>query len=207
MHGRVSATWLILIAAIAAGLGLWIGLRQHQAPALPPLEAGIAYPAPRALPDFTLTRGDGTPLTLADWKGHWSVVFFGFTNCPDVCPTTMATLKQVHQHLADAGLQDRVRFTFVSVDPARDTPELLSRYVAYFSKDFIAATGPDEVLQPLTRSLGLIYSRGEPKDGTYSVDHSASVVLIDPAGREVALFRPPFDAARMAADLQKLAGS
>lgn len=205
--GRVQATWLILIAAVAAGLGLWLGLRQLQAPALPPLEAAVAYPAPRALPEFSLSRSDGTSLTLADWKGHWTVVFFGFTNCPDVCPTTLTTFKQVHKRLADAGVADRVRFTFISVDPARDTPDALARYVGYFSKDFVAATGPDEALQPLTRALGLIYTRGEPKDGTYSVDHSASVVLIDPAGRQVGLFRPPFDPAKMAADLQKLAAN
>lgn len=207
MQGRVSPTWLILIAALAAGLGLWLGLRQLQAPALPPLESAVAYPAPRALPEFQLTRSDGAPLTLADWKGHWTVAFFGFTNCPDVCPTTLATFKQAHKLLDEAGVGDRVRFTFISVDPGRDTPEQLARYVGYFSKDFVAATGPDEALQPLTRALGLIYARGEPKDGTYSVDHSASAVLIDPAGREVGLFRPPFDAAKMAADLHKLAAT
>src|SRR5690606_37282576 len=76
IFGRASATWLILVAAIAAGVGLWIGLRQLSVPALPQLEAATAYPAPRAIPDFTLTQGNGSPLTLADWKGHWSVVFF-----------------------------------------------------------------------------------------------------------------------------------
>lgn len=205
MHGRVSTTWLILIAALAAGLGLWLGVRQFHSSDLPPLDTAVLYPTPRALPEFRLTRSDGTPLTLADWKGHWTVAFFGFTHCPDVCPTTLATFKQVHERLDKAGIGDRVRFDFVSVDPQRDTPELLARYVGYFSKDFVAATGPDEALLPLTRALGMVYARGEPKDGTYSVDHSASAVLIDPAGRQVGLFRPPFDAARMAADLDKLA--
>ncbi|MFC4820721.1 SCO family protein [Dokdonella ginsengisoli] len=204
-QGRLSATGLILIAAVAAALGLWLGLRQLQAPALPSLDAAVLYPAPRALPDFRLTRSDGNALTLADWKGHWTVAFFGFTNCPDVCPTTLTTFKQVHKQLGDAGVADRVRFDFISVDPQRDTPELLARYVGYFSKDFVAATGPDEALLPLTRALGMVYARGEPKDGTYSVDHSASAVLVDPAGRQVGLFRPPFEAARMAADLEKLA--
>lgn len=207
MHGRVSATWLILIAAFAAALGLWLGVRQFQAPSLPSLEAGVLYPVPRALPDFQLTRSDGRPLTLADWKGHWTVAFFGFTNCPDVCPTTLTTFKQVYKRLDDAGIGNRVRFDFISVDPARDTPEQLARYVGYFSADFVGATGPDEALQPLTRALGMVYSRGEPKDGTYSVDHSASAVIIDPAGRQVGLFRPPFDAAKMASDLEKLAAA
>lgn len=207
MHGRASSTWLILIAAFAAALGLWLGARQFAAPGLPPLDTAVLYPAPRALPEFTLTRSDGQALTLADWKGHWTVAFFGFTNCPDVCPTTLTTFKQVHKLLGDSGVADKVRFDFVSVDPERDTPEQLARYVGYFSKDFVGATGPDEALLPLTKALGMVYSRDKPENGTYSVDHSASAVLIDPAGRQVGLFRPPFDAVKMAADLKKLAAT
>lgn len=202
--GRVSATWLILIAAIAAALGLWLGARQFGAPPRPNLSAAVFYPAPRALPEFRLTRSDGQPLTLADWKGHWTVAFFGFTNCPDVCPTTLATFKQVWNTF-DAATAAKLRFDFISVDPARDTPEQLARYVGFFSKDFVAATGSDEELTRLTRALGLIYARGEPADGTYSVDHSASAVIIDPQGRQVGLFRPPFEAAKIAADLKTLA--
>lgn len=203
-RGLATATWLILVAALAVAAGLWFGARLFStAPAR--MQAAVMYPLPRAVPDFALTRSDGRPLTLADWKGHWTVVFFGFTNCPDVCPTTLATFKQVWAKLP-APAAAKLRFDFISVDPARDTPELLARYVGYFDKDFIAATGSDGELTKLTRALGLLYARGEPKDGSYSVDHSASAVLIDPSGREVGLFRPPFDAARIAADLDALAG-
>lgn len=202
--GRVSATTVILIAAAAAAVGLWLGSRMF-APAMPELEAAVLYPAPRALPDFRLTRADGSALTLADWKGGWTVAFFGYTNCPDVCPTTLATFKQVWARLEAAGAADRVRFDFVSVDPARDTPEQLAKYVGYFNARFVAATGTDEELTRLTRALGLVYSREPTDKGDYSVDHSASVVIIDPQGRELGLFRPPFDAAKIAADLQTLA--
>jgi protein SCO1/2 len=202
--GRASATGLILIAALAAALGLWFGSRMLGAPSPPTLHAAVLYPAPRALPEFTLVRSDGTKLTLADWKGHWTVAFFGFTHCPDICPTTLATFKQVWARLEPA-TRERVRFDFVSVDPARDTPELLGRYVGYFSPDFVASTGSDEELTRLTRALGLLYARGESSDGTYSVDHSASAVLIDPEGRQAGLFRPPFEAAPIAADLAALA--
>ena len=204
--GRVSANWLILIAALAAGLGLWFGARTPGTPDPPKLDAAVLYPAPRALPEFTLQRSDGGALTLADWKGHWTVAFFGFTNCPDVCPTTLATFKQVWKKL-DPATAATMRFDFISVDPARDTPETLARYVGYFSPDFVAATGSDEELTRLTRALGLVYARGEPADGTYSVDHSASVVIIDPQGRQIGLFRPPFDAAPIATDLTTLAGT
>jgi protein SCO1 len=175
-------------------------------PALPELRAARLYPAPRAVPDFSRVRRDGKTRTLADWKGHWTVAFFGFTNCPDICPTTLATFKQVWKRL-DPATRERVRFDFVSVDPGRDTPELLARYVGYFSPDFVASTGSDEELTRLTRALGLLYTRGTPKNGTYSVDHSASAVLVDPDGRQAGLFRPPFEAEAMAADLAALAGA
>lgn len=205
--GRVSATYLILIAAVAAALGLWLGNRVLAPPATPRLAAAVLYPAPRMLPDFHLTRADGGSLTAADWKGRWTVAFFGYTNCPDVCPTTLATFKLVWSKLGEAGIADRVRFDFISVDPARDTPEQLARYVGYFSKDFVAATGTDEELTQLTHALGLLYSREPTGNGDYTVDHSASAIIIDPSGREVGLFRPPFDAGQIAADLKTLAGA
>jgi len=203
--GRISANYLILVAAVAAAVGLWLGSRAF-APSTPRLAAAVMYPAARELPDFTLQRADGAPLTKPDWSGRWTVAFFGYTNCPDVCPTTLATFKQVFATLAADGIGDKVRFDFISVDPQRDTPELLTKYVSYFDKNFVAATGSDEELTKLTRALGLIYSREPTGNGDYAVDHSASAVLIDPAGREVGLFRPPFDAKAIAADLKTLAG-
>jgi protein SCO1/2 len=202
--GRVSATYLILVAAVAAAVGLWLGSRAF-APSAPKLAAAVMYPAPRELPDFKLQRADGAALTKAEWNGRWTVAFFGYTNCPDVCPTTLATFKQVFAKLAADGIADKIRFDFISVDPERDSPEQLTKYVGYFDKDFVAATGSDEELTKVTRALGLIYSREPTGNGDYAVDHSASAVLIDPAGREVGLFRPPFDAKAIAADLKTLA--
>jgi protein SCO1/2 len=202
--GRVSATYLILVAAVAAAVGLWLGSRAF-APSAPKLAAAVMYPAPRELPDFKLQRADGAALTKADWNGRWTVAFFGYTNCPDVCPTTLATFKQVFAKLAADGIADKIRFDFISVDPERDSPEQLTKYVGYFDKDFVAATGSDEELTKVTRALGLIYSREPTGNGDYAVDHSASAVLIDPAGREVGLFRPPFDAKAIAADHKTLA--
>jgi protein SCO1/2 len=112
----------------------------------------------------------------------------------------------VFANLTVDGVADKVRFDFISVDPERDTPDVLTKYVGYFDKDFVAATGSDEELTKVTRALGLIYSREPTGNGDYAVDHSASAVLIDPAGREVGLFRPPFDAKAIAADLATLAG-
>ena len=205
--GRIGATQLILLVAIAAALGLWAGSRWLAVPQAPELQTAVMYPAAQSVADFTLQRADGKSLTRDDFKGVWTVAFFGFTHCPDICPTTLATFKQVWKELAAAKATDRVQFVFVSVDPERDSPAQLASYVGFFDKEFIAATGADEQLTALTRSLGLVYARIPDVSGSYTVDHSASVVLIDPQARRAGLFRPPFVAEAIGKDLLALAGS
>ncbi len=204
--GRIGATPIILVSALALAIGLFAGSR-YFAPAtgLPALKTAVLYPAARELPAFTLQRADGSALTQADWRGRWTIVFFGFTHCPDICPNTLGVLKQVWASLDEQVKAERIHFDFISVDPQRDTPEQLQRYVNFFSTEFGAATGSDEELTKLTRSLGLVYARVEDADGEPTVDHSASLVIIDPAGRMVGLFRPPYAAAPIAADLATLA--
>jgi protein SCO1/2 len=202
----VLPTSAILLAALAAGLGLWLGTRWFGAPTQPAMQAALLYPQPRAVPEFTLSRADGKPLTRADWQGHWTLGFFGFTHCPDVCPTTLSVLKQVWAKL-DPAQRALVAIDFVSIDPQRDTPEQLGKYTAFFSPDFIAATGTDEQLTALTRALGLVYARTPAQGAEYSVDHSAQIVIIDPQGRLVGLFRPPLDAAKIIADMNALLAS
>lgn len=201
--GRALPTVLILAAAFAAGLGLWLLSQQFGSGAVQ-TAALTRYPAPRAVADFSLTRSDSTPLTKADFSGHWNLVFFGFTNCPDICPNTLGVLRQVRAQLNQAGAAEQVRVHFISVDPQRDEPATLGRYAAYYDPGFVAATGSDEELTRLSRSLGVLYTREPAKDGQYTVDHSASIVLVDPQARLVGLFRPPLDAATIGADLLKL---
>lgn len=191
----------ILIAAFAVACGLWLGSRYFaQAPVATPKTA-VMYPQPRAIPEFELDQPSGKKLTLADWRGHWTLVYFGYASCPDVCPTTLAAFKQVWAQLAKLGIADRWRFDFISVDPKRDTPDVLRNYVAFFNPDFVAATGSDDELTRLTRSLGLLYSRTPTANGDEQVDHSASVVIVDPEGRLVGMFRPPFAPDAVASDL------
>jgi protein SCO1 len=195
---------VILIAAFAAAFGLWLGTRYFATPSAPRLATAVLYPQPRPLPEFSLTQSNGKPLTLADWRGHWTLAYFGYANCPDVCPTTLAEFKQVWMQLNKRGALDQLRFDFVSVDPARDTPDVLSKYVGFFNPDFIAATGSDQELTKLTHALGLLYTRTATANGDEAVDHSASVVIIDPQGQLVGMFRPPFAAEAIAADLAQL---
>ena len=201
-----SFVWLILIGALAAAIGLWLGSRQFGA-ARPVLDNAVLYQQPRPLPEFRLQQADGKPLTAADWHGRWNVVYFGYASCPDVCPTTLAAFKAAWKTLGERGLADRVRFDFVSVDPQRDTPEQLGKYVAFFSPDFVAATGSDDQLTALTRALGLLYTRTTNADGAIEVDHSGSAVIVDPDARLVGIFRPPFAPAALVHDLTALIGA
>ena len=194
--------WLILLAAVAAGAGLWLSQHYLAAPAAPALQNAVLYPAPRAIPEFHLTQANGQPLDRASWSGHWNVVYFGYTNCPDVCPTALAVFKQTWKDLGV--LKEKVHFDFISVDPQRDAPENLAKYVAFFSPDFIAATGSDDELTRLTRALGLMYARTTDANGVVQVDHSGSAVIVNPQGQLVGMFRPPFTAAALAADLTTL---
>lgn len=204
VRGRVSAGLLIVIAAFAAGLGLWFGNRWFVAEQ-PALQSAVMYPQPRAVPEFQLDRADGKALTLADWKGRWNLVFIGFTHCPDVCPTALGTLKQAWAKWQAQGRSEQVRVNFISVDPARDTPDVLKNYVDYFSPDFIAASGSDGQLQKLSGPMGMVYGRNEAEGGNYSVDHSANVLIIDPQGRLAGMFRPGnYSADSIVADLDKL---
>ena len=114
-------------------------------------------------------------------RGRWTFVFFGFVNCPDVCPTTLATLAAVRNSLADLAEPYRPRVVLVSVDPARDTPAVLAQYVLHFDPSFVGVTGSPAALDTLTRALGVAVIVG-PADaaGNYSVDHTAAVFLVDP---------------------------
>ena len=195
---------LFVIAAFAAAIGLWLGQHFLTAPAQPKLENAVLYPSPRTIPEFHLTQTNGAPLTLDSWRGRWDVVYFGYTSCPDVCPTTLATFKAAWRELQSRKLDGNVRFNFISVDPQRDTADVLGKYVSFFNPDFVAATGSDEELTRLTRSLGLLYTRTTDAKGNIEVDHSGSAVIVDPKGDLIGLFRPPFEAKAVAADITTL---
>ncbi|MFK7955144.1 MAG: SCO family protein [Lysobacterales bacterium] len=161
------------------------------------------YPEPRIVADFALTDKTGQPFNLGRWQERWDLVFFGFTHCPDVCPSTLATMREVAQ---SAGLGDALGVTFISVDPQRDTPSHLAEYVEFFDSDFSAATGPEAQLVALTHQLGVLFDIEPHESGAarYNVDHSAAVLLINPQGRLSGQFPAPHDAEAMSADLKRI---
>ncbi len=152
----------------------------------------LLLPESSPLRAFGLTDHDGQPLGLEQLKGQWTFVFFGYTHCPDICPTTLGMLKGVAMRLGTEPLPDDTRFLFVSVDPKRDTIPHLKDYIEYFHKDFIAATGQREAINTLSRQLGAMYMfEGDTEGDEYIVNHSASVALVNPQGEWVARFNPP----------------
>jgi len=211
-------TLLILLAALAAGLGLWAAQLVFRpvpvtAVALPGpavdqerLSAVRLFSSVRPLPGYALEQSDGTPLTPDELQGHWTVVFLGFTHCPDVCPTTLSELAQAQKQWAAIDEASRPRVLFVSVDPERDTPAKTGEYAAYFHPDTLAATAPEPALNNFATSLGLVYMKvATGADDDYTMDHSSALVVIDPQGRQAGLIRPPLVPADIAADLALLA--
>ncbi len=187
---------LALVAAIA---GVYVA-RMVTQPAVPSLESGTSYPAPRALPDFNLVDARGAPVTPATLAGHPTLVFFGFTHCPDVCPTTLALLASVQKRAALPGL----KVAFITVDPERDTPAQVGAYVSSFGGDFIGLTGGAPEILKATTGFGVAAARVELAGGDYTMDHSAAVFALDSQARIVAVFTPPLSADRLARDLQRL---
>lgn len=194
-------SWIALgLAAVLAALaGFWLA-RQLDSPD-PQLTSGTWLPQPRELPEFQLVDHTGAPFTRESLRGHATLVFFGFTHCPDVCPTTMAQLAQIK---AAAALPD-LQVLLVSVDPERDTPETLERYVHAFDPDFIGLTGTPQAIEELTSAMGVAVARTELPGGDYTVDHSAAVFLLNAQGQMVGVFTPPFDVSRFAEDLRRAA--
>jgi protein SCO1/2 len=199
--------WLILVVAVAAGFGLWLGQRVFapSTPAAAELASMLRYPQPKAVPPFVLARADGSPLANEALQGRWTLAFFGFTHCPDVCPTTLAVFGQIEAQAKADPSAPPIALWFISVDPARDTPQVLGDYARYFSPAIVAATGTEAALAALAPALGIVYARSPLPAGGYTVDHSAQIVVFDPQGRLAAIVRPPHDAAAILADLKSLA--
>lgn len=191
-----------LFAGMALSIGVAAGLLLQQPRSLE-IRSGTLLRTPRPVIDFVLETSDRQAYTKADFAGHWTVIFPGFTYCPDVCPTTLATLKAVQARLGAAA--GKLRVVMLSVDPARDTPEKLGAYVHAFSADFIGVTGSLAELERLGENLGYVYSKvpGATPD-SYSIDHSAALILIGPDAELRGYLTPPYQLDALVADFKTL---
>jgi protein SCO1 len=208
MFNRTTA--IILVAALAVASGLW-GVQHwmlRNEHARPHLQAVKLFDQPRVLPSFSLQQSDHTPLIPGELKGHWTLVFLGFTHCPDVCPTTLAQLAQAQRQWSSLPDSIRPRVLFVSVDPDRDSPDAIGEYVHAFHRDTLAATTDVPALEAFARSLSMVFMKVPAPDGKppeqYSVDHSASLAVLDPQGRMAGVIVPPLDPRAIASDLSAL---
>jgi protein SCO1/2 len=183
---------MALLMAVGAGLGVYTNRYYHpetSAQSIP----GLLWPNPKQLSEFTTIAHTGNTFGVNDLKGKWSLLFFGYTHCPDICPITLTLLGQIHadlqQHASPA-----LQTIFVTVDPVRDTTERLAGYIGYFNPDFIALGGTQDQISRLTSQIGVASSHGAAgADGNYMVNHSTSILLIDPQARLAGIFSAPHD--------------
>jgi len=191
--------WVLAALLATAGLG---GCERGDSAAKPQFHStditGADFGHRLALPDF-----DGRMRTLDDFKGKVTLLFFGYTQCPDVCPTTLAELARIKKELGTDG--DRIQGIFVTVDPERDTPEVLKGYVSSFDPTFIALRGSPEQTAAAAKEFKVFYAKVDGKTpGSYTMDHTAASYVLDPQGRLRLFVRygsPPQD---LAADLKAL---
>ncbi len=201
MSSRNLIFGIVLGSALAAGIFVAMKVRTPAEP-----QSAFIIPVPGALPEFSLLDQSGAPVNADTFRGQWDLVFFGFTNCPDICPTTLQILANAKRELGAAGSETLPRIVLVSVDPERDTPEMLGRYVDYFGAGNLAVTGDLEEITKLTAALGIYFEKVPTDDGNYGVDHSAAVLVLDPNGEFSALFSAPHVVANYLHDLPIIMG-
>ncbi len=201
MKLRSTRVLMILVVVAAALSGLWLAHRMDRS--TPLLASGTWLPQPRDPGEFSLIDQNGAQFNAARLKGAPTLVYFGYTHCPDVCPVTLLQLAQV----VKTGVVPGLRVVFISVDPARDTPAQLAQYVHAFDPDFIGATGSPAMLATVAQHFGVAFQRVDLPGGDYSMDHSATVFLMDSRGHNVAVFNAPYDVKSLTQDLRLAAGS
>lgn len=194
---------LVAIVAIAAGMLLSRALLDRSGgPTL--AKATLIDPA-RPLPPMAFIDQNGQPFGPEQLRGHWSILFFGFTSCPDICPTTLALLAQVEKKLADLPTEQRPHVVLVSVDARRDTPERLGQYVKAFSPTFTGITAGDQAaVEEFALKMGVPVAISEQPGGNYTVDHSAAIFVVDPNGALRALSSTPHEVPIIAEDYRSI---
>ena len=191
---RVLVVGLVLLTAVSV---MTVGFLDRDPPRL---ESATFLPEPRPLPDFSLTSHRGGVFSPRDLENRYSLVFFGFTNCPDVCPLTLQILADVRSALTARSLEPP-QVVFVSVDPGRDDPVQIARYIGYFDETMTGVVGAAEKVKPLLDHFGVGVHVASPQPGQeYTVTHSSAVFLVSPRAEYVAVFSSPKNAEQVARD-------
>ena len=190
---------VISLTITAALSGIWLGssVETNNPTTInntPPIQGAI-LPKARGITGVLLHTVDNRQFTVSDLTGFWSIIFVGYTNCPDVCPNTLSVLNQVVELMAEQNLT-APRVIFISIDPQRDKPELIDKYVKYFNKDFIGITGDASNLASITKQMSVVYAKAPGLDGklteeSYLMDHSSSLILLNPEGHVQSILSAP----------------
>ena len=187
----LSKNAIIVLAFAAMAVGFWLATMLKTPDREDPSQIqGAILHTPRQIAMPELIRHDGQAFTNEELKDRWTLVFFGYTSCPDICPVTMNVLAEAKKKADDEFPQ----VVLVSVDPQRDSVEMLGEYVHYFDPDFIGVTGDDSMIQALTLQMSVVYMKMPGASGNendYLVDHSSSVMMINPEGQLVAFLKAP----------------
>lgn len=202
---------MLLLAGLAAMVGSTLaGFWYHQpeadtswgaAPA--PVQA-VMWPEPRPLADFRLHDQHGAPVDPERLSGRWNLVFFGYLDCPDVCPTSLHAMRGMKERLAERDAETMPRFVFVSVDPENDTREAIADYLAWYDAGFVGLHGPAEEIGKLAESMAVRYQEFVDDNGNRSIDHTSSLMVVDPSGRMVGALPPPLQPGRMVEQFDRL---
>ncbi|WP_417796997.1 SCO family protein [Stutzerimonas nitrititolerans] len=204
---RIQKTVFILVALVALVIGLTVYRvlnSERQVDPTQMLDAGIVIlPQGRDVPKLTLTNQDSEPVQVDQLDGKWTLLFFGYTFCPDICPATLAELRQLRSQLPDE-VREQLRPVLVSVDPARDTPEQLKQYLEFFGEGFLGLTGTLDDIQTLANGVGIPFIPGDTSRENYTVDHSGNLVIIGPDGRQHGFIRAPLKVQKLSQQLPAL---
>lgn len=197
-----TTTKVVIALFILIPFGMFLGsiwISQHQTTTAI-LHNGTALPSPQNLPEFQLKDMNGVSFTKENLKGHWSLLFFGFTHCPAVCPTTLSELKKAIQLMNKESLSPP-HVIFISIDPDNDSSVAIKKYLAQFNPHFRGATGTQTQLTVLTKALGVMFAK-VPLNKSYSMSHSNLILIINPEAQWAGVLTPPHKASEIAQDVE-----
>jgi len=200
---KLAKILIILFAVIALLGGIFASHFYTQKTSLESAKTATIFSPPQEISKFSLVDSQGRPFNNNTFWGHWTFIFFGFTTCAQICPTTMNDLNQMYQSLLKNQQNPMPQVVLISIDPATDTLEKLGNYVQSFNPHFQGATGDKSEIDKLTSHLGILYQKTkDKKTGLETIDHSGAILLVDPSGKLAAIFSAPHDPVAMAKDFQ-----
>ena len=191
-----------IIIAISFILGLVISVKKT--PTEKPEYTGVIWPNPPKVSEFTMVNSYEKEITETFLEGTWNLIFFGFTHCPDICPSTLSTLSIAEQTLRGKKIFDKSNIIFISIDTHRDDPNLIRRYLSNFSNSFIGMTGEESELKKLGDSLGAVFYRRKMNDSKIIIDHSSSLFILSPENELLGVLTQPFSSKDVVEKYEKL---